>query len=181
MPSTWTTERRDSLADKFSACDPEVLEWAEGFAVSAVKEQVDVGQVIAQQMSGTLTWLLGAAFGAAAYSSSVWEAPGTATPTMWAVLVAGAYLLLLCGVIVIEGMNFRPAPSAYNLPSNLVHPGSDLKQHRPGELVALEQRTDELRALNFERSKLLNRVRMAAVFAPLVLLLARLVISAAGQ
>lgn len=156
----------DTLADRFNLCEPDVVDWAMGIATAGLKEQIDAGLAIAQQWSSTLTLLLGATVASLAVAAGLVDSPQAASASTWGAAAMGCYLFALCSFTVLRGSAFRDAPSAYNLPSNLLHPGHSLSATKPGELAAMQLRIEDLRSLNIRRAKLVNRVRAAALGAP---------------
>lgn len=138
-----------------------------------MKARYATADLLSKEAQVTLTVLLAAVGGTAAYAAKITEA-GPATPTIVASAVSCAYLVFLSVNLVVRGMTFRSFPALHQQPKNLMHKGYSLDDIREAELENLEIRITEAAKLNSKRAKFLNRIRIAAAVSPVVFICAAL-------
>lgn len=160
--------------------DPEVIlnAYAEGKANAAFHDAC--GDNLTAAANHTLTWLSTAGFGAVAYAAHLFEV-GARGPAPWAVLAGAVHLLVVSAGIIWKCLSSRPAYPPSNEAKNLVHPGFSWVQIVETEIGLLADRVSRIRARNELTGRWLNRLRYAALAAPLTFALAWGLAAAAGS
>lgn len=155
------------VAEQASRCPADVRAWALEEGHKHLAARIATQAAVGEQVSTTLAVLLAGAGGAVAYAVRL--ASERADPVGWGALLAMVYLVLLCAVLVLKCTNTQSSPSLWQEPGNLVaYPEATLAQLQAGEAANLQARIEEQMALNSRRARWLNRVRYAALLAPLI-------------
>jgi hypothetical protein len=144
-----------------------LIEWVEKQALDNLRFRIQDAENIAKESNTTLTVLLAALGGGIAYCAKLLEADAD-QEVVAGVVVALAYVAGLCGVLVVKCMKIMAMPVPTNEPRNLLQKGFSLNAVREVELQNVQARIDEAVARNDVTSAWLNRVRLLAVFTPLV-------------
>jgi hypothetical protein len=142
----------------------DVIDWVEKAALENLRSHLLSTDAMTREANSTLTILLAALSGAFAYALKGDEHAGLA-------YVLTTYLSLLSLLLVWFCMRITRAPAPTNEPRNLMQEGYELEALRRAELKNIQERIDEAAQRNFVTARWLNRVRMAAVCAPLAAVL----------
>jgi hypothetical protein len=149
------------------AAAPDLLAWALSEGHENLKDRIAAQAALLAHTVQTLTVFLAAMGGAAAYAARLGGAP--ADPIGRGALLAAAYLMLLSALLVWKCLAAKASPSLHQEPGNLVaFDGGTLAEIQAGELVNLQERIDEQKAIVKHRAAWLNRLRYAALLAPVV-------------
>lgn len=146
---------------------PKTLDWIEKQGQESLKSRFDTAEILAKEAQTTLTVLLAAIGGSAAYGAKIFEA-GASGPMEIAAAVTCAYLVVLALALVAACMMFISYPALRQDPANLMHPNCSLDEIREAELNNLGERITEAAAINAKRAKRLNRLRIAVALSPLL-------------
>lgn len=146
-----------------------IAEYAEHAGIENLKERIEVAAVIQRESNTAVTLFLSGAGASLAYAAHIAE-----TNTSFAVgtLVASAYLFFLAGLLARECLGLIAYPATWNEPRNLNRAEYTLEEIRGWELENIQARIDQAVAINEQRSKWLNRCRLAAAFTPAIAVLA---------
>lgn len=146
---------------------PKTLEWIEKQGQESLKSRFATADILSKEAQTTLTVLLAAIGGSAAYGAKIFET-GAAGPLEVGAAFTCVYLVFLAVIFVRVCMTFRSYPAQYQNPLNLRHPLCSIDQIRDAELKNLEERINEAADINKRRAKRLNQFRIAAVISPVV-------------
>jgi hypothetical protein len=146
---------------------PKTLEWIEKQGQESLKSRFATAEILAKEAQTTLTVLLAAIGGSAAYGAKIFDA-GASGPMEIAAAVTCAYLVALAVGLVAACMMFTSYPALHQDPANLMHPTFSIDEIREAELQNLGERIAEAAAINAKRAKRLNRIRIAAALSPLL-------------
>jgi hypothetical protein len=143
----------------------------EAGAVENAKERYTTLAMLRREAASTLTILLAGIGGSLAYASKVLES-GPAGPIAVGAAVLCVYLACIATGVVLRCLLVRDLPAIYNVPENLLIPGSTLTEVRYGNLDVLQAAITEMAVINAGIGKSLNALRVAAVASPVIFALA---------
>lgn len=146
---------------------PEILKWIEPQALESLKSRFQTAEILAREAQTTLTVLLAAIGGSAAYAAKILE-DDPASSIEKAAAATCIYMIILALVLVYKCMMFRSYPAAYQDPINLMQPNHTLHQLREAELKNIHDRITEAASINASRANSLNRIRFATALSPLI-------------
>lgn len=162
-----TDQEISALAAGAFQCAENVIDEALREGTGNLKDKVAGHSAITSQASATLTVMLAAIGGSAAYAARL-DASGS-DPIGWGALTVSIYLMILSTVLVVSCMLVVKGPAVHQEPKNIVaFPGVEERSRKAGEVAILQARIVEQGMLNARRAKWLNRVRVAAICAPFV-------------
>ena len=176
MTETNLPQARRTLTELLRAigqCPADLRAWAETEGYANLEDHIAIAGVISAQAATTLTLLLAGLGGALAFAVKVVEP--AASPVAWGAAALCAHLTVLAAVLVARNMHLADAPMLHNQPDSLLQLGASLEQLRMGELVNLEERIRDQRAMNDRCARSLNLVRRAVIAGPLAFAIAALV------
>lgn len=150
---------------------PKVLEWIEKQGQESLKARFATADILAKEAQTTLTVLLAAIGGSAAYGLKIFDA-GPSSPVVTASAVVCCYLIGLSAVLVCVCMMFQRYPALYQNPNNLMQPQYSLADLREEELRNVSVRIDKAAKINAKRARRLNMIRLATLASPIVFALA---------
>lgn len=144
---------------------PRTLEWIEGQAIESLKARFATAEIIAREAQTTLTVILAAVGGSAAYAAGIF---GTepATPVQIASAAVCLYLIVVAVSLVLACMMFQSYPALHQNPENLMHPAHSLNEIREEEVKNIGARIKEAAEINARRAGRLNNLRVATALSP---------------
>jgi hypothetical protein len=146
---------------------PKTLEWIEKQALESLKARFQTAELVSKETQTTLTVLLAAIGGSAAYAAKIFDA-SPAGPIETAAAVTCVYFVLLAVTLVARCMMFLSYPALYQDPMNLMHPSYSIDEIREAEIENLHGRIIEAAAINAKRAKWLNWFRIATALSPFI-------------
>lgn len=146
----------------------ETLVWIEKAALKNLRDRSNNGDLIHKEASTLLTVLLSGA-GAALYFGMQHN------DVRFSALTVSLWLFAIATVLTLKCLMFGDYPSVWNEPKNLNQKGYELDQLRQFELENIQARISLATALNYTKSRRLNRCVLAACSTPLVGFIAWLV------
>ena len=152
---------------------PKTLEWIERQAIESLKARFATADLIAKESQTTLTVILAAAGGSAAYAAKLFQS-GKLGPVEAAAGTICAYYVCLAIALVISCMMFKSYPALYQDPENLMQLNFSIDQLREEEIKNIGERITEAAEINRKRARNLNAIRLLAAFSPILFALAAL-------
>jgi hypothetical protein len=141
------------------------LEWIERQGMESLKARFATAELIAKEAQTTLTVLLAAVGGSAAYAAKLFGPPPHGALEVASAIVC-LYLIVLAVSLVFSCMMFQDYPALYQNPANLKHPDYSLDEIRAAELDNIEARILEATVINRRRASRLNSIRVALAVSP---------------
>jgi hypothetical protein len=149
---------------------PELVEYVEQKAEANLADRLRVAA--ATRAEGNL--LLGLLLAGAGGSLGLGATLGLIDPFGWPLLAMAAYLFSVATVLSLKVIAGTPYPTAGNEPDLMLGRQMPLSVNRAREVVTLQARIDQAAYQNEQRSRWLERCRLAACATPIVGLLAYL-------
>lgn len=146
---------------------PKTLEWIEKQAQESLKARFQTAELVAKEVQTTLTVLLAAIGGSAAYGAKIFDVSLTG-PVETAAAITCVYLIALAVTLVVSCMMFVSYPALYQEPENLMQAAFSIDEIREAEINNLQVRIIEAAGINAKRAKWLNWLRIAAAISPLI-------------
>ena len=150
---------------------PKTLEWVEKQGIDSLKARFATAELIAKETQTTLTVLLAAIGGSAAYAAKLFDV-GPSGPAEIAAAVVCIYLIVLTVVLVAACMTFKSYPALHQDPENLMHPEHSIDAIREEEIKNIGKRIADATSINALRAKWLNGLRIAAALSPFLFAIA---------
>ena len=149
----------------------EMLDWAEKAGAENIKFRLQNAEILAKDASTMLTILLAGIGGALTYVIKGLEVRPISALTFGTGVFA-AWLMFAAIVLMLQCIVTTALPAPTNEPKNLYQKEFDLDQLREVELRNLQERIAQTTARNHRVAAWLDRVRLLAIFSPVILAVA---------
>lgn len=143
-----------------------MLEWAEQMALENLRGHLGNLDAIKKETVITLSVLFAALAGCVAFLGQHVDGKHL-QPLAWGALSGAVWLFGVCAALVVRCLRIADAPAITNKGRVLYQPQYTLAEMRKAELGNIDDRSEQARLRVVSDSDWLNRLRVAALLAPL--------------